>query len=80
MEFKSAKLRGRIVEKYGSLTEFAIAMGGSSQAIGQKLSGKVGISREEIIKWTELLELDINDISTYFFTPIDCSEDLVKEE
>lgn len=63
-----SKLSGRIVEKYGTQYNFAIAMGLSERSISLKLNSKVGWKDEEIEKAIELLELNLEDIPSYFFT------------
>ena len=62
------KLRGRIVEKYGSLEAFAAAVGISNVSMSKKFNNKMGISREEIVKWSEMLDISNDDIGAYFFT------------
>ena len=61
------KLRGRIVEKYGSLEAFAAAVGISNVSMSKKFNNKMGISREEIVKWSEMLDISNDDIGAYFF-------------
>lgn len=61
------KLKGRIVEKCGTRSEFAKAMGLSARTVSLKLSGKVAWKQPEIVKAVEVLELDSADIQAYFF-------------
>ena len=61
------KLRGRIVEKYGSQTEFARKIGKTDQTVTAKLNGKSGFSREDIIEWGRALELTETEVGAYFF-------------
>lgn len=67
MSFSYNKLRGRIVEKYGSQAKFAEALGLSQNSLSKKMSCKTGFSQEDIIKWSNLLDIDKNDIYLYFF-------------
>ena len=62
-----AKLRGRIVEKYGSLQAFGKTTGVSMTSIYNKINGKTFFTRDEVLKWCKLLDLEIADIGTYFF-------------
>lgn len=61
------KLRGRIIEKYGTLDSFAKAVGISKNSMSKKLHNKSGISREEIIEWSEMLEIPMEEYGAYFF-------------
>ena len=67
MSFKYNKLRGRIVEIYGSQAKFAEKVGQSEQIITAKLAGRSSFTQENIITWAEALEIDQNDIGNYFF-------------
>lgn len=65
--FDYSKLRGRIVEKYGSQRQFADAVGVSEQTITSKMNGRVAISQDDVITWSELLDIEAVDIGVYFF-------------
>ena len=67
MAYKYNKLKGRIVEKYGSQREFARAFGISNVAMSNKLSGKTGLSQSDIAKWSDLLDIDKTEYADYFF-------------
>lgn len=62
------KLRARIVEKYGTLTNFADNYHISMTSLSNKMSGKVPFSYKDIIKMSEMLDIENDDIGTYFFT------------
>ena len=68
MAFNYQKLLGRITEKMGSQTEFARRMELSERTISLKLNGKVPFKQNEIVKASNLLEIDNSDIAAYFFT------------
>lgn len=68
MSYTYRKLRGRIVEKYRTQTNFAKAVGISKNAMSRKMSGQVRLSQEDMIQWAELLEIDKEDFGDYFFT------------
>lgn len=67
MAFDYSKLRGRIVEKFGSQSAFANAIGKQEQAVSAKLNNRVGITKDEIIEWSEVLGIDPDDYARYFF-------------
>lgn len=62
-----SKLSGRIVEKYGTQYNFAIALGLSERSLSLKLNNKVSWKDEEMEKIIDLLDLKIDDIPEYFF-------------
>jgi len=67
-QYEYRKLIGRIVEKYGTRKEFAKVLGISENTMSLKLNGKTGFSREDMVRWGELLDIDVNDFGAYFFT------------
>ena len=74
MAFDYGKLRGRIIEKYGSQSAFASEYrkkyqggGVSEHTISVKLSGKCFFSQKDIIRFSEMLSIDSIDIPKYFF-------------
>lgn len=64
---KYAKLRGRIVEKFGTITNFAKAIGMSRVALYLKLNGKIGFSDSQIKDWARLLDIKLNELGQFFF-------------
>lgn len=62
------KIRGKIVEVYGSQKEFAKAIGLSEQSVTAKLNGRTDMSQDDILKWADALNLEVSDIGNYFFT------------
>ena len=67
MSYNYSKLRGRIIEKFGTLGEFSKAMKWSERTNGLKLSGRVEWKQNEIITATRLLDVNSEDIDIYFF-------------
>lgn len=69
MAFDYSKLRGRIIEKFGSIKAFAKAYGLSHVTMSNKLNGKVAISQDDIMKMAkpELLDIQPEEIHEYFF-------------
>lgn len=68
MERDYRKLRGKIVEVYGTMSSFAKEMGYSERTISLKINGKVDFSQSDIVKMVSLLGLRDKDIPIYFFT------------
>lgn len=61
------KLRGRIVEKYGTMSNFAEKIDSSRQTVSQKLSGKSEFSRDDIQRYAAMLEIPKDEIGVFFF-------------
>lgn len=68
MAFNYNKLRGRIIEKYGSQTAFAKAFGVSENTFSLKMSNKVRFSTDDITIITKMLDISEGEIGEYFFT------------
>ena len=64
---KFAKLRGKIVEVFGSQGKFADAMGQTTTNICNKLNGKRAWTQKDIAKASQLLSIDVSEIGIYFF-------------
>jgi hypothetical protein len=62
-----AKLRGRIVEKFGSQSAFAEAMGWRKALLSAKLNNKSEWGFQEVVKACELLEIPLSEAHLYFF-------------
>lgn len=71
MGFDYGKLRGRIIEKYGSCRAFGAAMGHSGVWVSTRLNNVVPWSTDEIKDACAPDKLDIApaEIPAYFFTP-----------
>lgn len=67
MSFDYRKLKGAIIEKFGSQSVFAMKIGVSERTLSLKMNGKIAWKQPEIIRAIELLELSKNDIKDYFF-------------
>lgn len=74
MSYNYSKLKGRIIEKFGSQQRFAEAIGLSERTLSLKMTNKVFWKQAEISEATRLLELEEAQISDYFFTQnVQCS-------
>ena len=65
MSFDYSKLRGRIIEKCGTLENFANAVNISNHTISKYLNNKIPWKQTNI----EVLEIPPEELSLYFFTP-----------
>lgn len=65
--FDTSKLRGRIIEKFGSQNAFAEASHNSISFISQYLNSKTYLDQKTIDKWVQLLDIPENEIDVYFF-------------
>lgn len=68
MAFDYSKLRGRIIEKYGSQSAFAKEMKWSEQTLSRKITGKIPWKQTDICVAINLLDIPESDIQEYFFT------------
>ena len=71
MEFDFSKLRGRIVEKYGTCNAFSAASGFSASGLSDRLNNKTPWDTREIhrIVQPDCLDIAAEDIPSYFFAP-----------
>lgn len=67
MAFDYSKLRGRIVEKCGTMGNFCDRMGISRSTIGCRFSGEYSWRQSDIVKACEILDIEKCSIPTYFF-------------
>lgn len=67
MAFNYSKLKGRIVEKFGTQQAFALAFKWSERTLSLKLNGSRPWKQTDIAKAINLLELKEGDIPEYFF-------------
>jgi len=68
MAFDYRKLKGRIIEKYGSQSNFAAAYGISENTLSLKMCNKVRFTSDDIIAISDMLDIPENEIGSYFFT------------
>ena len=68
MDFKYARLRGRIKERYGTEGKFAEVMGITQMSLSRKFNGKTQFTGNDIKQMSELLEIPLEEAGRYFFT------------
>lgn len=66
--FETSKLRGRIVEKFGTLKAFSKAVHNSESFISQYMNGKKILDQKMIDSWASALEIPATEYDEYFFT------------
>jgi transcriptional regulator with XRE-family HTH domain len=69
---KFGKLRERISIMYGRMDDFAKVFGVNSATLSKKLTGKSQITKEDIEKFCELLDIPVEQIPEYFFYDFGC--------
>jgi transcriptional regulator with XRE-family HTH domain len=62
------KLKGKIVECFGTQKAFSDACGMSLVSISKKLNGKTSLSTVEIKEWSQLLGIQAKDYVKFFFS------------
>lgn len=65
--FDMSRLRGRIIEKYGTIGRFAEHTSRKFQFISNVLNGKSLLNQEDMDEWITLLDISDSDIAVYFF-------------
>lgn len=63
------KIRGKIIEEFGSNADFAKAMEISTTTLSNKLNNKVPWTQIDIEKAIKILGINSKEINQYFFTP-----------
>ena len=66
--FDTSKLRGRIVEKFGTLKAFAKVVHNSESFISQYMNGKKILDQRMIDSWANALDIPSTEYDAYFFT------------
>ena len=66
--FDNSKLRGRIVEKFGTIDNFSKAIGRNRSSISLMLNEKAVMDRVDITLFCSALDIARNDIGDIFFT------------
>ena len=64
-----SKLRGRITEVCGSMTEFSKRMHLTQKSISLKINNKISFKQREIETALDVLDIERREIPDYFFAP-----------
>ena len=67
MKFDFKKLRGRMIEKHGTIKKFSNSYSKSYIALSNKLNHQAKFNTDDIVEITKLLEIPIEEIGEYFF-------------
>ena len=68
MSKEFAKLRGLIIEKYGTCDKFAEDLGITSVSLSNKMNGKTSFTMRDIKISQRLLDIDSKDVGEFFYT------------
>lgn len=68
MERDYSKLRGKIIEVFGTMSKYAKAMNYSERTVSLKINGRIDFTQSDITKSVNLLGLQDEEIPIYFFT------------
>ncbi len=68
MSYSYNKLKGKIVELYGTQGNLAKKIGISKNSMSKKLTGKTEFSQSDIEQWAGLLNIERKDYGEFFFT------------
>ena len=69
IEFDYSKLKGRIVEKYGSQSALAAEIPISENQLSSYMTGSKRFTTKMIDRIVELLDISPSEIGAFFFTP-----------
>lgn len=67
MVFDYSKLKGKIVEVFGTQGHFAKAAGMSERTLSCKLNNKVPFTQPEMLLISKLLKINTSNLDEYFF-------------
>lgn len=67
MSYDYSKLRGKIVEKFGTQQAFALTMKWSERTLSLKINGKRFWNQADIEQASQLLEIQTEEVADYFF-------------
>lgn len=70
MNYKTDKIRARIVEKFGSQKAFAEAAGINETTLSKNLKNGIEWKGSNMMKAIKLLEIPNTEIDLYFFDPV----------
>ena len=62
-----SKLKGRIIEKFGSQKAFCRAINRPENTVSRKLNNIIPFSQDDIREWSETLNIDVSEYGIYFF-------------
>ena len=66
--YDSSRLKGRIIEKFGTLADFCKRLGINQGTLTSRLHGRSYWRQDEIAHIILLLEIPKDEVSVYFFS------------
>lgn len=66
-EYDFSKLRGRIIEKFGSISNFVKETNLSEPTVYNKLNAQIELKQSEILDFSKILDIKDEEIHIYFF-------------
>lgn len=69
MQFDYSKLKGRIIELFGTRKAFAEYLHKSEVLVCKKLNNKSSFSQQSMDEWGKALQIDVSEYGVYFCTP-----------
>lgn len=66
-KYEYRKLRGRIIEKYGTLEAFTKVIGRSKVSVSNKMNRVTGFSQADMVLWGNTLDIRPEEYGEYFF-------------
>lgn len=64
-----SKLRGRIKEKLGTEREFASRIGRTANYVSKVFQNGTYLAQNDIANGADILDIPVDEIGVYFFTP-----------
>lgn len=68
MRFDYSKLRGRIVEKYGTIDNFIKIIKRSKPFVYGVLGNKATLRQDDIVCWCDVLDIDLSEVGEFFLS------------
>lgn len=68
VNFDYSRLKGRIIEKFGTAGEFAAAIGISLNSVSRILNGKQSLKIDELYEWKKALDISDDEVVVFFCT------------
>lgn len=65
--YDTSKLRGRIVEKFGTIDAFSNKTSLTRASVSDYLNGKKTLNQKDIDEWMFLLGIEDSELPDYFF-------------
>lgn len=65
--FDFSRLKGRIIERHGSLSGFADVLGKPVSHVSRCLRGEIEFNQPRVMEWCEVLEIPCDEIAYFFY-------------